>query len=695
MNLSSIFNFKWNKSIKEAPKGTAISANNLKNFIIKAVGIATGGSNANSFQSPEYSLSEIKIAAQSDSYIKISMQKYCQLVFKAGYKIVSQNDAAAEYIRTRFRTMSFSTGTPMDVTFQEIADDMIKYSNAFLLKSRMDVKMANAQAKGVYDSKPVAGYFRVDPTTIQIKRDATGTVKQYQQQVDSTTKTFKPTDVIHFYLDKEGGAAFGTPRVVAALEDVKLLRKIEGNILSLIYRFCIPLYQMKIGLPEAGFMATDTEIKDAKYEIEKMSPDGMMVTNERTSFHAIGAEGEALDATGYLTYFEKRAFSALNMSEAMMGRGGAKQDADSMEGQVHDTVKAVQRRFSILSENFVINELLLEGGFDPIGNEADIVKFEFEEINLDTKVKMENHSMTQFQGNSIAFEEMRQGMGLRGDNVDEGRLYANMVQQKNAIEQIDAKNNGALQIAGARAGTSAGTSVNSAGGNGKVKQVKASGTIKNNNRPANQHGTTSASIKESMTDSEKNIDSYKKNFNGIYKRYQSVRNDICVHNEKPSVIFPIARDGIVKELKKEIAMMASGGITQAAKDSKKQINSEKIVMIQIEKMATDIVTSLFKDIQKKIEVDGADRQLKESVFDSMEYRLRFLVEHIISKSYWYAYVKSCSQMDINKVYVIFNSDEDKKKHKEIINTKSFDLEDIPAFNSYCGCAVSLKKAGDK
>jgi hypothetical protein len=689
------------KQMTEAPKSAQITPANLKNFIVKAIGLG-GGSSSGDFQDPDYDLSEIKTAANADSYIKISLQKYSQLVFKAGYSIVGQNDQAAEYIRTRFRIMSFATGNPMDITFQEIADDLIKYSNAFLMKSRMDgTPMGGIQAKGVLDTKPVGGYFRVDPTTIKIKRDKTGVIKQYQQSVENETKAFKPTDVIHFYLDREGGAAFGTPRIVAALEDVKLLRKIEGNVLSLIYRFAIPLYQMKIGLPEAGFMATDKEITDAKTEVEKMAPDGILVTNERTEFVAVGAEGEALDATGYLTYFEKRAFTALNMSEAMMGRGGSKQDADSMEGQVHDTVTFIQRIMSIFLENFLINELLLEGGYNPIANEQDIVNFEFEEINLDTKVKMENHAMTQFQGNAISFEEMRKSLGQRADNVDETRLYANMIQQKNAIEQIDAKNNGAMQVAGARAGTS--TSSGS-GGNGQVKTPKTSGAITNRNRPQNQHGTTSAKVKEfteasdedvQIAISKKNIDNYKKNFSAVYKKYKDARNDICEHHEKAEIILPVVKDGIVKELKHHILFSAQDGMQKAFRDNGRPVEHvQKLSMALLEDNAEQTVIGLFKDVQKKIKGKEADRQHMEAVFDAMEYRLRFLTEYVIPKAYWYAYVKACAHMGVEKVYIDFDGSDDKEEHSHVIDTGSFSLDDIPAFNAYCDCKIGIKKAGD-
>ena len=126
---------------------------------------------------------------------------------------------------------------------------------------------------------------------------------------------------------------------------------------------------------------TDPEIQRAKREVENSTLDGIVITNERTTIKAIGAEGTALNAEGYLKYFEQRVFSALGVSEAQMGRGGAKQDADSMEAQIHDTVKYIQRVMSIFIREFILNELLMEGGYNPIFNEEDIVTYEFEEIS--------------------------------------------------------------------------------------------------------------------------------------------------------------------------------------------------------------------------------------------------------------------------------------------------------------------------
>lgn len=675
--------------IKEAggSSGGQITQANMNNFVVKAVGFQGDGSD-NDFSSPDVDFSEIKDAINGDSYIKMAIAKYSQLIFKAGYNIVGSNDAAAEYLRGRLRMMSFMTSIPMDVLFQQTTDDLVAYSNAFWVKSRQPMtNIGGLQAKGVLDTNPVCGYFRMDPATVTIKRDKNGTIKQYQQESGNNKKTFKPTDVVHFYIDKAGGAAFGTPRITAALEDVKLLRKIEGNVLNLIYRFAIPIYQMKIGIPQAGFMATDKEIKEAKTEVEKMASDGVLVTNERTDFKAIGAEGQALDATGYLSYFEKRVFSALNMSEAMMGRGGSKQDADSMEEQVHDTVKYIQSRFSIFMREMIFNELLLEGGYNPIMNEADIVEFQFNEINNETRVKMETHALNQFQGNTITFEEMRQRIGMRADNVDESRLYTNMIQHTDEKMQ--------MMASGVSGTGGSASSSSSAAKNPKDN----SGTVKNTMQPQNQNGKSSAHIKE-MTESAadkpttQHIADYKKKFPKVYKRYSTVRNDVCERNGKTASVLPLARDGIMKDLKQYVIAESQEGILKAIKDSKQQdVSLRKISLVQINNEIDKVVKGIFKDIHRKLK-DVESRQEKEAIFDAIEYRLRFLTEHIVAKSYSFGYAKTCQQLGIQKIYVDFGKSEDRKEHASIIDTSKFSLDDLPPFHAYCTCKVNQTgKAG--
>lgn len=693
--LSFLFGTKTEESlqIREVPSGgggggsskgasVQVSPSNIKQFWIKPVGFS-GEDDSGDFQEPEYDLSQIKQACASDSYIAVAVQKYSQLIFKAGYSIVSDNENAAEYIRQRIRFMSFGTKVPFDILLQGTAEDIVRYSNAFWIKSRVEQsQLGGIQAQGVWDNKPVGGYFRVDPTTIKIKRDKNGSVKNYQQEVGSNTKSFKDLDVVHFYIDRDGNAAFGTPRLAAAIEDVKILRKAEGNSLSQIYRYANPITQVKIGLEQPEAWATEQEIKDAQKEIEKYNNDGVLVTNERTNIVSIGADGEALDITKYMQYFEKRVFSALNCSDSMMGRGGAKQDADSMEEQEHDTVKFFQRQIATFIEQQVFLEMLQEGGFDPIGNAEDIVRFKFEEINLETRIKKETHALNLFQGNLVPFEEARVRIGKDAE-VDEARLYMNMIVTPHDLAVAQAKG-----VSGTGGGSSS---------SGTTSQRTTSSKV----QPSNQHGTTSMKVKEELEITEVMSEKTKQHraefrhkFEKVYEKWQLARNDIVEKNETPSMILPIARDGIIKEFKNKAYVEMEEGIHKAIKDSKVKVDSvQRVPSRLIDEKIERIVTKVFKDVQKKLKLIGkyGTKTEKMAAFDVCDYRIRFLSEHIVPKAYWYGYVKMCQQLKIREVFVHFHGSEDQKEYSSIIKTNKFSLDDIPAFHAYCSCSIGLEK----
>ena len=673
----------------------AFSQDDIKKFTIKATGRSA---QSNDLTAAEYSLTEIQNAIKSDSYIKRFVTDYSQLIFKAGYNIVGENDAAAEYIRKRLRLMSFMTNESFDNLMIEIGNDLVAYSNAFLVKSRTDfngINLSDLTINPVYDNKAVGGYFRIDPSTIEIQRDTNGTIKTYQQTLGNDTVKFKPTDVIHFYIDKEPSNAFGTPRIASALEDVKMLRRIEGNVERLIYRCLFPITQMKVGIPQQGMMATDQEIKEAQQVVEQLVDDGLIITNEKVEFKNLGANNVALNAEPYLNYFEKRVFSALYLSTSMMGRGGVKQDADSMEEQVHDAVKYFQKSISNFIQNNLFNELLLEGGFNPILNEGDIVYFVFNEINLETKVKVENHYLNQYQGNAITFEELRQELGRRADNISLDDVYANAVTQKNKMD---------LVWAGKGMLTPDGTASPE---NGDPKAADKSSDenkqISNTDQPENQHGKSSVNIKEFKESADdrnkitkKNIDIYKKNFSVIYNKFQAMRNDVCddVKNQDAFTI-PLTRESIMKMLEKYMEKELAAGYKKAIRDcgNKSPDFTFDIQTINIVKETKNTIDEIFKEISKRIK-KCETREEKESVFNSLEYRLRFLTEYTVSKAYWYAYVKTCNALGKEKVYVDFGNSEDKKSHKNVIDTKHFSLDDIPPFHAYCSCKIKTEKGGE-
>lgn len=690
--------------IDEAPRSQyqppmRINKEKMKDFMIKAVGGILHQSDARErFKRPEYNLWEIKEASEADSYIKISFSKYSHLIYKAGATLKGE-DSRVAYLEKRFRMMSFATQKPIEILFQEIADDLIKYSNAFVIKKRID-SIPGMKLNPVLADKIVGGYFRVDPASVKIKRDKNGNVLKYEQGYGDNKKEFFPRDVVHFYIDKDANNAFGTPRIIAALEDVKLLRKIEGNITALIYRFSMPLYQWIVGLPQPGMQGTDPEIAKAQREVENSTLDGIVITNERTTIKSIGAEGTALNAEGYLKYFEARVFSALGVSASQMGRGGSKQDADSMEAQVHDTVKYIQRIMSIFIREFILSELLLEGGYNPIINEEDIVNYEFEEISLETKVKKENHEMLKYQSNLTTINESRRKMGMKDDVDDESKLYKNYIETNARLKEIDRTAEHQMELAKQNAKNSESNSTTKSGssstGNKSPRSSKSSSptkSVSSNNRPQNQHGTTSVKIKEGF-DEETN----KKELKKIYKIYKEARNDIK-NNEPIDMILPLTAETLCTMFNRIVDDNSSMAIVDAIKEISKinkiaaKMPNEKIILTSFYEEIDDNIKGLLKLIEKDL---SEDKDVEE-VFNKYEYRLRFLEDYIARKAYWYSYIKTGAFSDVKQAYIKFSSEKDAKGRDSVIDTEAFSVDNIPAYHSFCNCEVTYKpiKAGEK
>ena len=676
-----------------------ININNkkMKDFVIKAIGgIQRHSDERERFQRPEYNLWEIKEASESDSYVKIAFSKYSYLIYKAGASLKGEDERVA-YLEKRFRMMSFMTQKPMDILFQEIADDLVKYSNAFLIKKRVD-GIVGINARPMLADKVVGGYFRVDPASIKIKRDKNGNVLKYEQGYGDNIREFFPRDVIHFYMDKDANNAYGTPRVVAALEDVKLLRKIEGNVTALIYRFSMPLYQWIVGLPQQGMQATQPEILKAQNEIERSTLDGIVVTNERTAIKAIGAEGSALNAEGYLRYFEERVFSALGVSASQMGRGGAKQDSESMEAQIHDTVKYIQRIMAIFIQEKILNELLLEGGFNPILNEEDIVSYEFEEISLETKVKKENHEMLKFQSNVIPFEETRRNMGMKDTVSDESRLYKNMIDKQADLEKIDrtAEHQKELSRINSQNNSSSGNNGPSTG-NKAPRSNKSQGpnkAVSTNNRPQNQHGTHSAKIKEGLE-----LDNHKKKFKDLFQNYDLACEDL-ENGEDLEIITSILKNALVASLNDIVDKYSMQAIVDATEEinavnkTNKLLPEKSINLEDFYEESEIAFKKLVKTLKNAIEENNNDYS---AAFEKYEYKLRFISDFIVRKAYWYSYAKTGALLDVNQAYIIFNSEKDAEGRNDKIDTKAFTVDDIPAYHSFCDCEITYnkEKAGEE
>lgn len=475
-----------------------------------------------------YDLAQIKNAVLTDSYLAVAVRKFSQLITKAGYQIKSKNEDAANYVNDRIKVIEFRTKIPFYTLITSIARDLYTYSNSYIIKTRdNNTEKFGLKAEKIFSGGAISGLFLADPASVTIRRNDAGAIDAYVINQEE----YSPNDVIHLYIDKMNNADYGTSRIYSVLEDVTMLRKAEGLVMTILYRFAIPVLHIKVGNTAEGQYATQKEINDARDAFQEMPNDGFIVTNERTAIEAITPNMQANQLLKFLEYLELRVFSALNASKSSMGRGGGQSSADNTEALMHDEVRAFQNVITNFIEKYLFTELLLEGGFNPLLNKDDYVAFEFNEVSIDTKIKIESNTIQKYQGNVITLEEARRELGFSNE-VSEEDMYAFTITQKGKLDLVDAQANAAIKTAKATAALNVQQAKSSSNDdgldnrkfNGKQASSGPNDYFSNDANPTNQNTDKySIKAKESLN-TQQNLDDYSKNFSEVDKLYKDLSN---------------------------------------------------------------------------------------------------------------------------------------------------------------------------
>ena len=474
-----------------------------------------------------YDLAQIKNAVLTDSYLAVAVRKFSQLITKAGYQIKSKNEDAANYVNDRIKVIEFRTKIPFYTLITSIARDLYTYSNSYIIKTRdNNTEKFGLKAEKIFSGGAISGLFLADPASVTIRRNDAGAIDAYIINQEE----YSPNDVIHLYIDKMNNADYGTSRIYSALEDVTMLRKAEGLVMTILYRFAIPVLHIKVGNTAEGQYATQKEIDDARDAFQEMPNDGFIVTNERTAIEAITPNMQANQLLKFLEYLELRVFSALNASKSSMGRGGGQSSADNTEALMHDEVRAFQNVITNFIEKYLFTELLLEGGFNPLLNKDDYVSFAFNEVSIDTKIKLESNTIQKYQGNVIDLDEARRELGLSNE-LSEEDMYAFKITQKGKLDLVDAQANAAIKTAKATAAlnmqqpqSSNDDGLDNRKFNGKQASSGPNDYFSNDANPTNQNTDKySIKAKESLN-TQQNLDDYSKNFSEVDKLYKDLSN---------------------------------------------------------------------------------------------------------------------------------------------------------------------------
>lgn len=710
----------WNQMIKNftlknapsgSPSGGGAGAINRdpKAIQVKRIGYqyVQGGGGRDSFEGPRADLNLIDTAMERDSYIMQTMMKYSELIFKSGWFFKGKNEQALLYLKLRLEMMAVATNVPTESLFQGIADDIVRYGNSFIVKAPAKGGVGLPPGLSVIPipprKDPIGGYYRLPPQSMTISRDINGTVLKYRQEIEGADKPqdFNPQDIIHITVNQPVGRPFGTPWIAPVLEDVRLLRKVEENAALLLYRHIFPLLAYTVGIDKPGYEASDEELTELRNVIENMPTDGAIVLPERHKIEAVNIS--TIDGKPYLDYFEQRVFTGLGMSSVDMGRGDTanRNTADAMGGIKADRVKGWQKALQTQIDKYMIDEILVEGGFDPLVNPEFDINFVFEEIEQERKIAKENHAILKWNSNLATFEETRTEIGL--DPVaDESRLQFQM------IGMVVAEH--AASIA-----------------------PKTGPEVDNKNAPANQSGKKSAPKKktESVQESVFNnipTERYNKLHESLMTSYRLLESDtmdvVQAHIEKKA--FPVkepkewlsslhfSKDKMLRTIQQSTQLALSEGIAQARTDSGRnsfpELDSSKSMRV-IKEYASDSLESLEKLLKETLSMKLEQCENKEQailavkgIFTATNHRLSFISKTSLAKSYNFGYALALMKYGEEHVQSVYEGSclTCQEKAKNLISLQQFSSLDeiaifyrIPPWHPNCDCPLEHVKGGEK
>lgn len=428
--------------------------------LFKSLGLAVGytggtyslGFNRVNFEPAPYDFDRIIQAIDTDSYVKQAFNKYKELFWKEGWALIGDNEEAIEYLEQRIQFMELSMGMPFQAFLVETADQLCKFANSFVVKVRGDLEpYFPGTLSPTSGKKPIVGYQLLPCETVEVMRDYHNHPLKYRQNIwgahgysavagfggagfgrshgnpDNLLPEWEPKEVIHFTVERKPGRIFGTPFMTAVMDDVVALRQVEEDIQNLVHRELFPLYKYIVGTELHP--AEPEEIDLAANALAGLRTEGGLVLPDRHNVEVIGAEGKALQADPYLNHFKERVAIGLGLAPHHLGMsasGGNRAASERLDIALYDKIKLYQHYFAEILQLKMFDELLLEGGFDPyqpVSKNTDRCKFIFNEIDVDTQVKKENHAIQKWISDITTFHETRIAVKLRPDASEE-ELYS-------------------------------------------------------------------------------------------------------------------------------------------------------------------------------------------------------------------------------------------------------------------------------
>lgn len=620
------------------------------------------------FYPAEYDFVDIGMMEDTDSFVYQANFKKLALAIKAGYAFVSRNQEHLDYIKKRISEIEIAQGQTMWSLYVEILSNLFRYHNCFLIKARdLDASSGKVRAVGEKKLIPVAGYFVASPETIQFKIGKDYNIKMYKHVMpDGREKFFRPEDVIHFHIYRKTHHLSGTPSWTPVLDDVRALRQIEEHVENLIHQHIYPLFQYKVGTEKAPMLRFEdglTEVDVVKKKIQDMPTDGMLVTPERHEIKGLGSESRALRAESYLEYFKKRVIAGSGMSEIDFGFGDTsnRSTADTMSKLAIDNVKFYQHSMADTINHQIVRELMLESTFNyDHSDDEDRVELQFNEIDVESQMKLQNHYMLLYQGHVSTEAETRKHIGkepLSDDHRED--TFLSRVEKQKAEWSVQADID------------------------------KANAIAKNRQQPTNQHGKKSGPSKRRSSVEKDGFAAE------IYNQLAQDLNRINRSNISIGYInqlFIASSERAKIGFRDTISRALMRGISGYRIEERLRLELDALMDRLFNEFSHD-VDRLFKDASVKTSADLLDDSEGRLAIDVLEYRIRFIERTLTHKAYILGKAAAMRRNGVQFVKVSSNPEgEDYNTWNGlVIDLTAVSPSDLPPFHPNCTCDIEPER----
>jgi hypothetical protein len=399
-----------------------------------------------------------------------------------------------------------------------------------------------------------------------------------------------------------------------------------------------------------------------------------------------------------------------------------------MSRNLVDDVKLYQRTWEKFVNEYIIKELLLESTFENPLDEGNIVYLRFNEIDVDAKIKVQNHATQLFTTNGITHSEYRRSIGREpfSDEDWEDSFWTLIEEPRALISAVDEP-----YLASAAVVNSEETSISpddqsaaeaarkkeadlEAKTQAKIARAKPRpATAKSRasrgarssaaaNRPSNQHGTkTGPEKRKSSFDSEYELLDMVSPNNVVTDLYDTLLRDAVEYVRRGTFDinwFKQLTNTVANLMKEKLERVMRIDFREGFRSVSQNLTADEMnvafafIEVRTQRITNRFTGRLFSEITRVFDKnDTPDIQAVKisSVFDVLRFRSRFIYNSECNKASNYGKLRAFRKLGVKEVQVVVgeNACEDCLKSVGKISTLELDIDTIPGFHPNCTCTL--------